>query len=123
MSTSQNRPVRRPFHMPYWLMKLLFTGTLKEKPCSHLGQVSVVEPPTYVCADCVALGDLWPDLRMYLVCGYVGCCDTSKNKHARKHYEATRHPLMRTVNDDWAWCYEDKTFMRIQTVREAMPRG
>jgi uncharacterized UBP type Zn finger protein len=112
-----SRPVRRPFRLPFWLMKLLFTGTLKEKPCSHLAQVRVVEATTDVCQECVASGDTWPDLRMCLICGYVGCCDQSKNKHARKHYEETGHVLMRAARDEWAWCYEDEAMLSMETVR------
>jgi hypothetical protein len=30
---------------------------------------------------------------MCLVCGHVACCDSSKNKHATKHFHTTGHPL------------------------------
>src|SRR5258708_35315803 len=26
-------------------------------------------------------------------CGHVGCCDSSRNKHAAKHFAATAHPI------------------------------
>jgi uncharacterized UBP type Zn finger protein len=32
---------------------------------------------------------------MWLTCGYVGCCDKAKNRHAAKHFEATGHPIVR----------------------------
>jgi hypothetical protein len=43
-------------------------------------------------------------------CGYVGCCDSSKNKHATKHFLATQHPITRSAEpgEEWAWCYIDK---------------
>jgi uncharacterized UBP type Zn finger protein len=49
---------------------------------------------------------------MCLICGHVGCCDTSKNKHAFQHFEKTGHPLMRSIRMDegWVWCYEDNAF-------------
>lgn len=28
------------------------------------------------------MGDQWVQLRLCLKCGHVGCCDSSKNKHA-----------------------------------------
>ena len=31
------------------------------------------------------MGDTWVHLRLCLTCGHVGCCDSSKNKHATKH--------------------------------------
>jgi uncharacterized UBP type Zn finger protein len=39
----------------------------------------------------------------------VGCCDSSKNKHATKHFHATKHPLMRSIEpgEAWVWCYVD----------------
>ena len=35
------------------------------------------------------MGDTWVHLRLCLTCGHVGCCDSSKNKHATKHFHAT----------------------------------
>lgn len=81
--------------------------------CSHLDQIQVTEPTVHVCEDCVALGDRWVHLRMCLICGYVGCCDNSKNKHATKHFHATGHPLIRSIEpgESWVWCYVDNVFL------------
>jgi hypothetical protein len=42
----------------------------------------------------------------------VGCCDSSKNQHATKHFKATRHPVIRSAEpgDTWLWCYEDRQY-------------
>jgi uncharacterized UBP type Zn finger protein len=47
---------------------------------------------------------------MCLECGKVGCCDSSKNKHATKHFHETKHPLMRSIErgESWVWCYVDE---------------
>jgi len=47
---------------------------------------------------------------MCLECGNVGCCDSSKNKHATKHFRATQHPVMRSLQpgEHWKWCYVDE---------------
>jgi uncharacterized UBP type Zn finger protein len=47
---------------------------------------------------------------MCLVCGKVGCCDSSKNRHATKHFHSTKHPVMRSVEpgESWIWCYIDE---------------
>jgi uncharacterized UBP type Zn finger protein len=47
---------------------------------------------------------------MCLECGHVGCCDSSKNKHATKHFHRTQHPLVRSIEPDetWIWCYIDQ---------------
>jgi uncharacterized UBP type Zn finger protein len=52
-------------------------------------------------------------LRMCMICGQVGCCDDSKNKHATKHFHATGHPIMKSLKpgDDWMWCYVDKVML------------
>ena len=49
------------------------------------------------------MGDTWVHLRVCLECGHVGCCDSSKNKHA------TKHPLIQSIEpgEDWMWCYVD----------------
>ena len=50
---------------------------------------------------------------MCLICGYVGCCDTSKNQHMHKHVEETDHPLIRSIEpgEGWIWCYPDEAFL------------
>jgi Zn-finger in ubiquitin-hydrolases and other protein len=56
----------------------------------------------------MALGDSWPELRMCLQCGHVGCCDKSKNKHAREHFRQSGHPLTQPYKErgmNWVWCY------------------
>jgi uncharacterized UBP type Zn finger protein len=49
---------------------------------------------------------------MCLACGRVGCCDSSKNRHATKHFQATGHPLVRSIEpgENWVWCYVDETY-------------
>ncbi|HEX8617014.1 MAG TPA: UBP-type zinc finger domain-containing protein [Thermoanaerobaculia bacterium] len=65
------------------------------------------------CEECIQLGDTWVHLRICMKCGRVGCCDSSKNKHATKHYQASSHPVIRSYqpHEDWAWCYPDKLMM------------
>jgi uncharacterized UBP type Zn finger protein len=43
-------------------------------------------------------------------CGKVGCCDSSKNRHATRHWQETTHPIMRSLEpgEDWYWCYADE---------------
>ena len=45
-------------------------------------------------------------------CGHVGCCDSSKNKHATKHFLTTDHPVVQSFEpgEDWKWCYVDELF-------------
>ena len=62
------------------------------------------------CEECLKIGDEWVHLRLCLTCGHVGCCDSSKNKHATKHFHATKHPVMRSFQpgESWKWCYIDE---------------
>jgi uncharacterized UBP type Zn finger protein len=79
-------------------------------PCTHTGQIRDVRPGTRGCAECLRMGDTWVHLRMCLVCGHVGCCDSSKNRHATKHFHSSHHPIMRSLEpgESWGWCYVDQ---------------
>ncbi len=78
--------------------------------CRHLSEARHVKEPGRVCEDCVKTGDQWVHLRQCLVCGHVGCCDSSKNKHATRHFHETSHPVMRSAEpgETWVWCYVDQ---------------
>lgn len=81
------------------------------KGCSHLKQTpKITSTKTHVCEDCIKTGDSWVHLRMCMDCGHVGCCDSSKNKHATKHFHASKHPVIRSVEpgESWTWCYVDE---------------
>jgi CPA2 family monovalent cation:H+ antiporter-2 len=73
----------------------------------HLESEAV--PLSDVCEQCIAAGDRWVHLRACLVCGQVGCCDNSKNRHARKHWESDGHPLVRSIEpgETWKYCFPD----------------
>ena len=79
--------------------------------CTHLDQIWLTDTATRVCGECVRLGDTWVHLRLCLECGHVGCCDSSKNRHATHHFHETRHPLVRSIEpgERWVWCYVDET--------------
>ena len=81
--------------------------------CTHLDQIQDVTPSADGCEDCLKTGDRWVHLRVCLVCGHVGCCDNSKNKHATGHFHTTGHPIIQSFEpgEDWLWCYVDKVAM------------
>ncbi len=87
--------------------------------CSHLGMIRNVRPRTTGCEECLKLGDPWVHLRLCLTCGHVGCCDTSINKHATKHFHRTQHPIMRSFEpgEDWGWCYVDQVMLDFSYVQ------
>jgi uncharacterized UBP type Zn finger protein len=84
--------------------------------CHHLDQIKEVSPQSKGCAECLKLGDTWVQLRLCLTCGHVGCCDSSKNKHATKHYKETGHPIIESFGEGapgkpWRWCYVDEQYV------------
>ena len=81
--------------------------------CSHLQKAHDVHANSKGCEECLKIGDTWVHLRLCLSCGHVGCCDSSKNKHATKHYHATEHPVIRSFEpgERWRYCYVDELFV------------
>jgi uncharacterized UBP type Zn finger protein len=81
--------------------------------CTHLDQIKFTNTKTHVCEECVKMGDTWVHLRLCLICGSVGCCDSSKNKHARKHFHSSHHPIIQSAErgEDWRWCFVDDVFL------------
>jgi uncharacterized UBP type Zn finger protein len=84
--------------------------------CTHLNTIRDVQPSAHGCEECLKIGDSWVHLRMCLHCGHVGCCNSSKNKHATKHFQTTKHPIMRSFEpgEDWAWCYVDELELDVE---------
>lgn len=86
--------------------------------CSHLDQVRFVDPPEPVegCEECLRTGGRWLHLRMCMTCGKVGCCDSSPNRHARRHAQEEHHPLVRSAQpgEEWSWCYEDELALIVE---------
>ena len=78
--------------------------------CTHLDLIRPFSRRTDGCEECLEMGDTWVHLRQCLICGHVGCCSDSRNNHAEKHFQATSHPVMRSLErgEDWMWCYVDE---------------
>jgi len=80
-------------------------------PCSHLDQIQIRELPSPIvgCEECLKVGDRWLHLRMCMTCGKIGCCDSSPNRHARKHAGEEGHPIVLSAEpgEDWSYCFVD----------------
>jgi uncharacterized UBP type Zn finger protein len=83
---------------------------MRRRQCLHLDQIKITSTRKKMCDECVDSGDSWRHLRLCLICGLVGCCDSSKNQHASKHFQAAGHPLVRSIEpgERWMWCYEEE---------------
>lgn len=82
--------------------------------CQHLAEAQLELPSApHECPDCVVGGDRWVHLRRCMLCGHVGCCDSSPNRHARRHFHETSHPIIAShePDEDWLWCYADETYL------------
>jgi hypothetical protein len=85
----------------------------RARRCGHLGGIGEVVPSAAGCEDCLRIGDTWVHLRICMTCGHVGCCDSSKNRHARAHFHETGHPIIRShqPGEQWGWCYVDGAWL------------
>ena len=81
--------------------------------CEHFEQVKAVTPSAEGCEDCLKIGGRWVHLRLCETCGHVGCCDSSPNRHATKHFQATGHPVIKSFEpgEEWGYCYVDDLFV------------
>ncbi len=87
--------------------------------CKHLTDLLTprtdpVIPGGHGCQECRETGDPWVHLRLCMTCGHVGCCDSSPNKHATRHFHATQHPVLKSFEpgESWAWCYRDSDMVQ-----------
>jgi hypothetical protein len=86
----------------------------QQLPCEHADQAHVYKASSENgCEECRKNNYKWVHLRLCLSCGHVGCCDTSVNKHATKHFHKTGHPIMASLEtgEHWSWCYIDERFV------------
>ncbi len=79
--------------------------------CEHMKNLPTPEPEarTKGCEECQKIGQSWVHLRKCLMCGHVGCCDSSMGKHAAAHYWETGHKVIRSAEpgENWRYCYLD----------------
>jgi CPA1 family monovalent cation:H+ antiporter len=77
--------------------------------CVHVPSEIAVPQTSAGCQDCIAAGQRWVHLRLCLTCGHVGCCDSSRGRHASAHHRETGHPVMRSLEpgESWRWCFVD----------------
>jgi uncharacterized UBP type Zn finger protein len=94
--------------------RIAFQRSFAHRGCAHPAEIDGVALDDASCPACVERGESWVQLRMCLTCGSVGCCDSTPGTHARAHYDATGHPVIRSIEpgESWAWCYPDQAYLR-----------
>jgi uncharacterized UBP type Zn finger protein len=87
--------------------------------CKHVAEIQDVKPSADGCEDCLKIGGQWVHLRLCETCGHVGCCDSSPNRHASKHFATSGHPIVKSFEpgEDWGYCFVDDEFY------EALPKA
>ena len=80
------------------------------RKCAHVTEIKVRKPEVHACNECLKMGATWVHLRLCMICGNVGCCDSSPGQHATKHFHASKHPIMRSIEpgEEWGWCFVDE---------------
>ena len=80
------------------------------KPCPHIAAIGEVRRPArQECAECAKTGSRWVHLRTCQTCGVTLCCDSSPNRHARRHAREAGHPVIASAEpgERWLYCYPD----------------
>jgi len=82
--------------------------------CEHVAAQHPVVPSADGCEDCLRDGTRWVHLRLCMECGHMGCCDSSPQRHARAHWHAAEHPIVRSAErgEDWGYCFEHDLMLR-----------
>eukprot|EP00474_Spongospora_subterranea_P004825 CRZ05283.1 hypothetical protein [Spongospora subterranea] len=86
----------------------------------------ISNPSTWTCDQCSSNTEsVW----ICLQCAHTGCGRTCKNKHAQKHYNQTRHPVVLHINQKMLFCYDcddwilnDNQFGYVTLLREQICR-
>ncbi|MGW6614485.1 UBP-type zinc finger domain-containing protein [Streptomyces erythrochromogenes] len=92
-------------------------GRPEGRACAHLDHLenagAAPAAPSAGCSGCLPRGLPWARLRQCVTCGYVGCCDSSRGRHAYAHHVESGHPVAVSLapDEDWAWCFHDEVFL------------
>lgn len=81
--------------------------------CQHVDLIRDVKPNAEGCEECLKTGGRWVNLRLCMICGHVGCCDSSPGRHATGHFRETGHPIVQLgiEGNEELWCYVDSVLV------------
>jgi hypothetical protein len=82
-----------------------------------------VRPSGNGCVECLATDSWWLHLRRCAECGHIGCCDTSPNQHASKHFHVTGHPVIASFEPGEDWFYDYRTGAEVEGAELARPHS
>jgi Zn-finger in ubiquitin-hydrolases and other protein len=87
---------------------------MANETCAHLDAISSIKhAPRRECAECLKSGSRWVHLRTCQTCGATLCCDSSPNRHARRHAHTQQHPVIASAEpgERWLYCFPDDAFV------------
>ena len=83
---------------------------MPDQGCAPIGAIATIkQPQRWECDECVNIDSDWVHLRTCQECGRTHCCDSSPNRHATRHAQATEHPVIASAEprERWLYCYPD----------------
>ncbi len=83
---------------------------MPDQGCTHIVAIAAIkQPQRHECYECVKIGSDWVHLRTCQECGQTQCCDSSPNRHATRHAQASGHPVIASAEpgERWLYCYPD----------------
>jgi len=89
------------------------SSSAQTEVCAHISAIESVKHPKHAqCDECIKIGSSWVHLRICQECAATLCCDNSPNRHATKHAQTSRHPVIASaeVGERWLYCYPDDAF-------------
>lgn len=82
----------------------------------------LAKPSGTGCTECLATGGWWFHLRRCAKCGHIGCCDSSPNQHASRHFAETGHPVIVSFEPGELWFYDYRTAQVFRGPSLALPK-
>jgi hypothetical protein len=80
-------------------------------PCEHADQIAVTEPGERVCQECVDEGLSWVALHLLHELRARRVLHLLAGRAREEAHLATGHPVIRSTERGWFWCYPDKRYV------------
>jgi uncharacterized UBP type Zn finger protein len=84
---------------------------------------TTAKPSGTGCVECLRDDGWWFHLRRCAQCGHVGCCDSSPNQHASKHFHETNHSIIQSFEPGEMWFWDYATESEVDGPKLAPPHS
>ena len=81
--------------------------------CTHLASIRDVTPSALGCEECLKTATFGFISEFAAHADMSDVAINSPNRHATKHFHATRHPIIEGYDppEGWGWCYVDEVML------------